>query len=65
MRDFAGGSVVKTLHSQCRGPGFNPWSGNWLSEGALEIAEKRSERQRRKGKIYPIEYRVPENIKER
>ena len=37
----------------------------WLSEKALQIAEKRSERQRRRGKIYPIECRVPENIKER
>ena len=26
--DFPGGPVVKTQHSQCRGPGFNPWSGN-------------------------------------
>ena len=25
----------------------------WFSEEALQIAEKRSERQRRKGKIYP------------
>ena len=23
-----GGPVAKTLHSQCRAPGFNPWSGN-------------------------------------
>ena len=23
-----GGPVAKTLCSQCRGPGFNPWSGN-------------------------------------
>ena len=22
------GPVAKTLHSQCRGPGFSPWSGN-------------------------------------
>ena len=29
------------------------------------IAEKRSERQRRKGKIYPVECRVPKNSKER
>ena len=36
----------------------------WLSEEALQIAEKRSERQRRKGKIYPTECRVPENSKE-
>ena len=27
----------------------------WLSEEALQIAMKRSERQRRKGKIYPFE----------
>ena len=33
----------------------------WLSEEALQIAEKRSERQRRKGKIYPTECRVSEN----
>ena len=37
----------------------------WLSEEALQIAVKRSERQRRKGKIYPFECRVPENSKER
>ena len=27
-RDFTGGPVAKTLHSQCREPEFNPWSGN-------------------------------------
>ena len=37
----------------------------WLSEKALQIAGKRSERQRRKEKIYPFECRVPENSKER
>ena len=37
----------------------------WLSEEALQIALKRSERQRRKGKIYPFECRVPKNSKER
>ena len=31
----------------------------WLSEEALQIVEKRSERQRRKEKIYPSECRVP------
>ena len=30
-----------------------------LTEATLQIAEKRGERQRRKGKIYPIECRVP------
>ena len=37
----------------------------WLSEEASQIAEKRSERQRRKGKIYPSECRIPKNSKER
>ena len=27
-RDFPGGPVAKTPRSQCRGPRFNPWSGN-------------------------------------
>ena len=26
--DFPGGSGTKTLGSQCKGPGFNPWSKN-------------------------------------
>ena len=37
----------------------------WLSKKVLQIAEKSSERQRRKGKIYPTECRVSENSKER
>ena len=39
----------------------------WLSEEALLIPEEKkiSERQRRKGKIYPYERRVPKNSKER
>ena len=39
----------------------------WLSEEALQIAEKRREvkKQGKKGKIYPTEYRVPENSKGR
>ena len=37
----------------------------WSSEEALQIAEKRSKSQRRKGKIYPFECRVPKNSKER
>ena len=39
----------------------------WLSEEALQIAvkKKRSKRQRRKGKIYPSECRVPKKSKER
>ena len=39
----------------------------WLSEEAIQIAEKRREakRQRRKGKIHPFECRVLKNSKER
>ena len=37
----------------------------WLSGEALQIAVKRSERQRRKGKVYLFECRVPKNSKER
>ena len=37
----------------------------WLSEKALQIAEKTLERQRRIGKIYPSECRVPKKSKER
>ena len=37
----------------------------WLFEEALQIAEKRRKRQKRKGKIYPFECRVPKKNKER
>ena len=37
----------------------------WVSGEALQIAVKRSEKQMRKGKIYPFECRVPKNSKER
>ena len=52
----------------------SPWKRNakkakWLSEEALQIAvnceKKRSEKQRRKGKIFPFECRVPKNSQER
>ena len=37
----------------------------WLSEEVLQIAKKRSRRQRRKGKIYPFKFRVQKYSKER
>ena len=39
----------------------------WFSKDALQIAvkKKRSKRQRRKGKIYTFECRVPKNSKDR
>ena len=30
IRDFPGGPVGKTPRSQCRGPRFDPWSGNLI-----------------------------------
>ena len=30
IRDFPGGPVARALCSHCRGPGFDPWSGNWI-----------------------------------
>ena len=53
--------MIKTVpkKKKCR-------KAKWLTEKSLQIAEKkRSERQRRKGKIYPFECRVPKNSKER
>ena len=48
-------------------PTLQKKKAKWLSEEALQIAVKRREakKQRRKGKIYPFEYRVPNNSKER
>ena len=37
----------------------------WLTAEALQIALKSSQKQRRKGKTYPFECRVPKNSKER
>ena len=54
-------AVIKTIRKKkkCK-------KAKWLSEEGLQIAEKKSnERQRRKGKIYPFESRVPKNSKER
>ena len=53
-------AVIKTIpkKKKCK-------TAKWLSEEALQVAEKRSERQRRKGKIYLLECRVPKNSKER
>ena len=53
--------VIKTIpkKKKCK-------KAKWLSDEALQkLAEKRSERQRRKGKIYPSECRVSKNSKER
>ena len=53
-------AVIKTIpqKKECK-------KAKWLSEEALQMAEKRSEMQRRKEKIYPSEHRVPKNSKDR
>ena len=58
--DIVQEAVIKTIpkKKKCK-------KAKWLSEEPLQVAEKRSERQRRKGKIYPFECRVPKNSKER
>ena len=60
VRGIVQEAVTKTIpkKKKCK-------KAKWLSEEALQIAEKRRERQRRKGKIYPCECRVPKNSKER
>ena len=60
VHDIVQKAVIKTMpkRKKCK-------KAKWLSEEALQIAEKRSERQRRKGKIHPSECRVPKNSKER
>ena len=47
-------AVIKTIpkKKKCE-------KAKWLNEEALQIAVKRSEKQRRKGQIYPFECRVP------
>ena len=57
--DIVQEAVIKTIpKKKCK-------KAKWLSDEALQIAEKRSERQRRKGMIYPTQYRLPKNSKER
>ena len=54
-------AVIKTIpkKKKCK-------MAKWLFEEAIHsYEEKRSKKQRRKGKIYPFECRVPKNSKER
>ena len=53
-------AVSKTIPKKKKGK-----KAKWLSEEDLQTAMKRSERQRRKVKIYPFECRVPKNSKKR
>ena len=62
VRDIVQESVIKTIpkKKKCKKAKMVVWEGltnSW--------EKKRSERQRRKGKIYPFECRFPKNSKER
>ena len=35
---------VKTLHSQCRGPGFSPWSGSYKIPHATRHSQKKKKK---------------------
>ena len=63
VHDTAQEVVIKTIpkKKKCK-------KATWLSEEALQLVEKKkkkSERQRKKGKIYPFECRVLKTSKER
>ena len=60
VHDIVQEAVIKTISKKkkCK-------KAKWLSEEALQIAEKKSKRLRRKRKIYPSECRVPKKSKER
>ena len=61
VHDIVQEAVIKTIPKRKKSE-----KAKWLSEEAIQIAmKKRSERQRRKGKIYPFECRVPKNSRER
>ena len=60
VRDIVQETGIKTIHKKKKYK-----KAKWLSEETLEIAVKRSKKQRRKGKIYPFECRVPKNSEER
>ena len=60
VRDIVQKAGIKTIpmEKKCK-------KAKWLSEEALQIAMKRREAKRRKGKIFPFECRVPKTSKER
>ena len=60
LRDIVQESGIKTIpmEKKCK-------KAKWLSGEALQIAVKRSKKQRRKGKIQTSECRVPKNSKKR
>ena len=61
VHDIVQETRIKTILKKKKGK-----KAKWLFEEAIHsYEEKRSKKQRRKGKIYPFECRVPKNSKER
>ena len=60
VRDIVQEAVIETIpkKKKCK-------KAKWLSEEALQIAEKRREVKNKGEKLYPFECRVPKNSKER
>ena len=61
VHDFVQETGIKTIpmEKKCK-------KAKWLCEEAFQIAVKEEkQKQRRKGKIYPFECRVPQNSQER
>ena len=61
VHDIVQEAVIKTnsKKKKCK-------KAKWLTEKGLQkLREEEKERQRRKGKIYPFECRVPKNSKKR
>ena len=47
--DFPGRPVAKTPCSQCKGPGFDPWLGNYIPRAAtknLHVATKKKKKKK-------------------
>ena len=61
VHDIVCEAVIKTIFKKKKYK-----KAKWLSEEALQIAEKRTEEKAKgKGKMYPFHYRVPKKSKER
>ena len=60
VHDIAQEAGIKTIPKKKKSK-----KAKWLSEEALQTAMKRSEGQRRRGKIYPFQCRVQKSSKER
>ena len=64
LKNYGQGFVILYRRQGAR-PSPRKRNAKWLSKEALQMAVNRSERQRRKGKTYPFECRIPKKSKDR